>query len=291
METKVIKVAASSLKLLDVNARYMKPEMFSRLVENVRKDGCLTQLPFCYKNDAGELVVLSGNHRVRAAIAAGISEIEVQLCCTPLTHDEAVSIQLSHNAIEGEDDIGILKYLYESLETLEAKMYSGLDDETLGLFDKVKSLSLSAPSLDYRMINVCFLPTVLEECKECIKEINKVAKGSEVWGARYQEAEEFFEAQSEFAKSFKVSNISVCMLLMLRYIREHLSDLCLVWEERVSEGDYVPISSVFGRRDMKASEAREVRKYVDYLLSKGEIRAEHKEEALLVLVKRCKGES
>ena len=71
METKIIKVNPKQIKLLEVNARFMKAEEFRKLIENVKRDGCLTQLPFCCKNEKGELVVLSGNHRVQAAIEAG----------------------------------------------------------------------------------------------------------------------------------------------------------------------------------------------------------------------------
>ena len=51
METKVIKVNPREIKLLEVNARFMTADEFQKLVENVKRDGCLTQLPFCVYND------------------------------------------------------------------------------------------------------------------------------------------------------------------------------------------------------------------------------------------------
>jgi ParB-like chromosome segregation protein Spo0J len=51
----------------------MKAPQFKRLVENIRRDGVLTQLPLVYRGR-----ILSGNHRVRAAIEAGLTEIEWQ---------------------------------------------------------------------------------------------------------------------------------------------------------------------------------------------------------------------
>ena len=42
-------VAPGDLRLLEKNARFMKAEQFQTLVENVKKDGNLSQLPFCYR--------------------------------------------------------------------------------------------------------------------------------------------------------------------------------------------------------------------------------------------------
>lgn len=88
MKTKVIKVNPKELKLLEVNARYMKHEEFQRLVDNVKRDGCLTQLPFCCLDEDWNWMVLSGNHRVQAAISAGLEEIEVQVTEDELTKDQ-----------------------------------------------------------------------------------------------------------------------------------------------------------------------------------------------------------
>ena len=52
-------VDPGELKLLDKNARYMKAEQFQSLVENVRKDGNLSSLPLCYREEGGKLLVLS----------------------------------------------------------------------------------------------------------------------------------------------------------------------------------------------------------------------------------------
>ena len=68
IRTRVEKVDLRSLKLLEVNARYMRHETFQRLIDNIRRDGCLTQKPFAVKQENGQYLVLSGNHRVMAAL-------------------------------------------------------------------------------------------------------------------------------------------------------------------------------------------------------------------------------
>jgi len=65
-----------TLTLLDVNARFLPHEQFRQLVENIRRDGCLTSTPLVWNDTAsGRLVVLSGNHRTLAAIEAGLVSI------------------------------------------------------------------------------------------------------------------------------------------------------------------------------------------------------------------------
>ena len=103
LQTRVIRAPLRELKLLEKNARYMKGAQFNRLVENVRRDGCLTSFPLVHR-EGDSLVVVSGNHRVRAAIEAGIEESDVIEATSPLTRQQFVALQLSHNAIAGQDD-------------------------------------------------------------------------------------------------------------------------------------------------------------------------------------------
>lgn len=57
---------------LEKNARYMTNEQFRNLVENIKRDGQLSSVPFCVKVD-GKYRVLSGNHRVMAAKEAAVA--------------------------------------------------------------------------------------------------------------------------------------------------------------------------------------------------------------------------
>jgi hypothetical protein len=101
--------APGELKLLEKNARYMKAEQFQSLVENIKKDGNLSSLPLCYREKDGKLRVLSGNHRVMAARKAEVESVLVMVLGDEKDADEQMAIQLSHNAIAGQDDLVILK--------------------------------------------------------------------------------------------------------------------------------------------------------------------------------------
>lgn len=48
-----------------------------------------------------------------------------------MSEEHRIAIQLSHNAIVGQDDPDILKKLYDKILDIDLKEYSGLDDKTL----------------------------------------------------------------------------------------------------------------------------------------------------------------
>ena len=99
MDVRIIEVNPRELKYLETNARYMRHEEFNRLCENIRHDGKLTSVPFCCKDDDGRYLILSGNHRVKAAVQVGLPTITVMVTDDPLSEDQRIAIQLSHNAI------------------------------------------------------------------------------------------------------------------------------------------------------------------------------------------------
>ncbi|MBI0379164.1 ParB N-terminal domain-containing protein, partial [Streptomyces albiflaviniger] len=127
-----------TLTLLDLNARFLPHEQFRQLVANIQRDGHLTSTPLVWNDaESGRLIVLSGNHRTLAAIEAGLEQIWWMQIDQPLPRQRQIALQLSHNAIAGQDDPAILKELYEELESVEWRQYTGLDDKTLDLLEKV----------------------------------------------------------------------------------------------------------------------------------------------------------
>ena len=61
--------------LLNRNARHMTKEQQDRLTHNVQHDGFLSQLPFGIKQENGKYKIISGNHRVKSAVKAGLEKI------------------------------------------------------------------------------------------------------------------------------------------------------------------------------------------------------------------------
>lgn len=288
METEILRLPLRKLKLLEVNARFMRHETFQRLVDNIRRDGRLTSVPFAalsgfYSEDDeperdadGELVweVLSGNHRVKAAIEAGIEEADVMVTRQPLSRQQRIAIQLSHNALVGEDDPATLKQLYEQLQDVDWRLYSGLDDKTLELLENVKIDSLAEANLDFQTVTMTFLPDELERAKEAFAEAHKLIAADEVWLARLADYERTLDALDYTGRSYNVSNIATALMLVLAIFERHRTDLTEGFLDEVTgelrHNGWVPLVSIFGTDAVPADVAATIRRAVRLMRDRGE---------------------
>lgn len=137
------------------NARYMKPEVFRRLVENVKRSGTLESVPLVMLVDGTEDVyeIISGHHRIEAAQKAEVKLILVMVAPT-LSLDEKVSKQLAHNALEGQDDAVVLAELFSSIQDLQLRLSTGLQDQ----LEKLAYVGLSFKAGEFKQFTLLFLP-------------------------------------------------------------------------------------------------------------------------------------
>ena len=272
MNTKIIRGNPQELKLLEVNARYMRHEEFTRLVENVRRDGKLTSVPFACLDSDGKYEVLSGNHRVKAAISAGLEEIDIMVTDDPLTRQQKIAIQLSHNAIAGQDDPVILKQLYDELQEVDWRMYTGLDDVTLDMLDKVDSFSLSEPNLDFLTMSIVFLPDELEQAKEVLEEALKQVTGDEVWLARYEQYDDWLDSIELAGAATGIKNNATALKLVLDTFQANISDLAGLYEDEARKaGDWVPVAPILGTTAIPLEAARVIGQAIQKMVDRGEI--------------------
>lgn len=218
-------VNPGELRLLDKNARYMKAEQFQALVENIKKDGNLSSLPFCYREEDGRLRVLSGNHRTKAALKAGVEQILVMVAAAQKDEDERKGIQLSHNALAGQDDLVILKELWESIKNLEAKVYAGLDSETLKAMQGIQFSAISEERLRYKMANFVFLPEELEDLNELLKETAAVFAADAVYLANLNTYDAFFDLVVRIKKRCQIKNSAAAFLKLMELARVGLEQM------------------------------------------------------------------
>src|SRR5258708_4381125 len=68
LESELRRLDPKTLRRREVNARFMDPGEFDRLVKNVRTDGKLTSAPLACQLEDGSIELLSGHHRTLAAI-------------------------------------------------------------------------------------------------------------------------------------------------------------------------------------------------------------------------------
>lgn len=295
METKVIKIDPKEIKLLEVNARYMKADEFNRLVENIKRDGALSSVPFCSHTDEWENAsdddwpeyeweVLSGNHRVQAAIEAGLEEISIMVTEEKLTNEQKVAIALSHNSITGQDDMAILKQMYESINDIDLKGYSGLDDETLQMLDKVGSQSMSAIGLDYQILNIVVLPTELKMAKEIIDKARKQVEKNTALTLRYEDYDKWLDTMDDVSAAVGVKNTATVLLSMLEVVSNHMEDLREVWvNEEDNDKQWVPISTLTNRTKIRAKDGKVVEKAIQRMIDKGDIKKGNRDEALAIM--------
>jgi len=226
LETRVRKVPISRLERLPENPRYMTSLQSERLTQNIKRDGALTSLPLVYDligDDSGPLLVLSGNHRVDAAEAAGLTEIDVVEIITRIDDDRRRAIALSHNAIVGQDDPNRLRAFYESL-SLALKEYTGLTEDSF----KVPTLDIAAlsvrPPLFEQMV-VDFLPQSAEIFREALKRIKAGTVPPTVLVGRFEDFDAFFEATMRTKKQTNVHNAAMALRMMAELAIERLDQI------------------------------------------------------------------
>jgi len=278
MDTKIIEIDPRELKLLEVNARYMRHEEFARLVANIAHDGRLTSAPFaCLDGDS--YLVLSGNHRVKASIEAGLKTIPCITTDDDLTEEQRIAIQLSHNAITGTDDPNTLKELYDKILDVGMKEYSGLDDKVLGLLDTFNAINMAEANIKYQTLSLVFLPDDLETAKSVLANaLDRVKSSDAVWLMRMEEYDRWLDGQEAVASSHNVKNAATAVLLMLELFEQNLAQLSEAWkdweqswESSAAVKRWVPIESVVGRRKIPVESAKIIKKALDRMVGRGDL--------------------
>lgn len=208
-------VPVAELRLLEKNARYMPNEQFRNLVTNIKADGALTSVPFCVKEADGGYSVLSGNHRVMAAKEAGFEEIPVLYTDRPMDKQQRIAVQLSHNAIAGKDDGTILKELFDEIEDVGLKYYSGIDDSILDNILKVNLTPLSEAPQEYRQLSFVFLPEEEERLEAAFEQAFDTVNGEKIYLCRFGDYDRLLDTLEEVKKDAGVKNTATAMMLLL----------------------------------------------------------------------------
>lgn len=278
---------AKELVQLERNAHYMRYETFNRLTENIEEDNGLTSVPLVMKNEDGvTYTILSGNHRISAGISAGQTKFLV-LVVETLEKARALATQLSHNAIVGEDDAAILATLYNEIEDVSLRMYSGLDDKSLDLLADNDIIGIGEESLNYQTITIAFLPHEAAKLTETWKEITSLYAQDDYWIARMDQNEEFMEAMDISGKSYNVLNIATQLELIIKVFMNHLTDMQEGYLDKDGNQKHkkrVPISTVFGTDSVPIRVARQLVSVIKKKGSAGEIDPNHPWELLLELI-------
>lgn len=291
MKVYTLEIDPRKIKLLELNARYMRHEEFKQLVDNIRRDGQLSSTPFLCKESDGKYLCLSGNHRTKAAIEAGLDKIFCLATDDELTQDQKIAIQLSQNAISGQDDPATLKLLYESILDTEMKKYSGLDDKTLELLEKINSTSIAEANLDFKTVQIVFLPDELEAAKKSIDKVKDAAKAAdESWLTKKSDYENWLDTQEVVSSSYGVKNVAVAFNLILKLVERNLTQLQEGYENIEAGRQYVPISTVIGRRKIPVTAAKTISKAIAKIQGENDIKDVELWRAIEILAEKYLGD-
>lgn len=197
------------------NARFMTQEQFAALVANIKRDGQLSSIPFCVKK-ADAFHVLSGSHRIKAAVAAGLTSVIVLYTDEALSRDREVSIQLSHNAIVGQDDATLLRELWSEISSITEKLYSGLDDKHLGKLEDVPGSGLGPVRLEFRAVMLLMLPEEEERFAACCQEaLDRASAADSIYLARLADFDRLMQVLAKVKKEHNVRNTAVALSIIL----------------------------------------------------------------------------
>ena len=277
-------VPTDSLELLSRNARYMEEPTYRRLVENIKRDGGLTSAPFCVQiDDKGErFKVISGNHRVQAARDAGINEILILYTDQPMTDSEMISRQLAHNAIEGKDDPVLLRELYDEINDVDWKEYTGLSEDQIRELEKLVNMTINPVSMSYMAVTMLFVDSEAKHLQEVFESIQKDLAGRDdvVYQNRMEDYNRLIEAMQEVKSAYNIKNNAVALMLVLDVYERHKDDILNVAFTERQEKDWIDLSLVLGTSRIPVEAAKVLNRAIDQMTARKEIKAKNRWQAI-----------
>lgn len=219
-------VNPNELVFLKENARYFKRETFRQLRENIQSDKKLSSVPLCYRLDDGKYEIISGNHRVRASIDAGLEKILVLVITEELSKSKRIAMQLSHNALVGEDDESILASLWEQIDSINDKLYAGLDSNSIKeLADDIEFVNFSTPQVSTHLVSFAFSDGETERLSQIIDELENTAKKSTaVFMGMKEQYEPFMKIIADIKHAEKIKDSSLALVKIISIGEEYLAE-------------------------------------------------------------------
>ena len=210
--------------LLEKNAHYMDKPIFERLTENIKEDGFLSQLPFALKKDTGRYLILSGNHRVKAAKKAGLKNI-LLLFVEGIDKEKQLAYQLSHNSLVGKDDAAILKDLFDEITSIENKEYSGLNELDFPDFKADSLPTINEKDIELHEIKFMFTNIRAEQVNKLLEVLEEQKVDLENTRIVNIDFKEFIRVLTELKKHTEIKSNTVAFLKMLEIVQNYMEEV------------------------------------------------------------------
>ena len=90
-----------------------------------------------------------------------------------LTRSAVIAKQLSHNALQGQDDTSVLAQLFIEMDDIEDRLESGVDPRVLELLN-MEPVSIEPVGVDFttKIVSFAFLPSKFEDFEALIQRLN-----------------------------------------------------------------------------------------------------------------------
>ena len=208
----------------ELNANQMTEQAFERLVTNIKQSGGLSSAIGCYKRENGRFVIISGHHRYRACVKLRYKEVPVIYADeNDLTKDEIIALQLSHNSLHGDDNKGILKRLFEEIQSVDFKEFANVDINEIKSID-VDSVSFVAECEHFTISFVLYRKDydALKDLLGIVQEENEhsdmvvLADGADT-------EQPLLSLMREISKKYKVKSSNISFAKILELAKRQLS--------------------------------------------------------------------
>lgn len=207
---------------LEKNAHYMEKEIQDRLTENIKQDGFLSQLPFAMKRaEDGKFLILSGNHRLKSAIKAGLEYILVTYV-DEISKDRQIGYALSHNALVGKDNLQMLKEIYNEIKSIESREFTGLNGLKFIDIEKVPTTSINDGDIELTEMKFLFIESRKHDVEGVLKELEK-HNLTETSALIYGSFEEYIKVATAIKKAYDIKSNTVAFSKMVEICKEHLA--------------------------------------------------------------------
>lgn len=220
----IVMVDPRTLREQDVNAQVMQPADFERLTDNVRQRGQLESLPYCWQGKTdGPIEIVSGHHRIRAAVAADIPRIPILLDVKPMRRSLLVAKQIAHNQLAGTQDAEVLRVMLSLIDDLDDLIVTGLPDDMLPVVQPDDTaLHVPAANFDWRTVTFTFLPSDLDNFTACLDSIDR---NSELVGVGNVDVfERFSKAIVGYGHLRNIRNFGVALLEVTRIAEQQIAE-------------------------------------------------------------------
>ena len=210
----------------------MTPEMFSQLTSNIANAETLESVPLLAETERG-LEIVSGHHRIRAAIQAGVKS-GLALVYSGLSSSQIRGKQLAHNSITGQDDPEILRRIYEQITEVQAQMEAFVDPKVFEAIPDAVSFTQADidPLGELKYVTFAFLPVQKSDFDDTM--LVMIADSDEVYVAHRDAFDDFKVALQRVRRECNVRSAPTAIAEMCRLASKAL-DIMSSEEEDASE--------------------------------------------------------